>query len=236
MNLNTGVITDVIASNLNIAAPVAAFLVAWLVYGILGKRFLGANDDFWPRIRRWLLPKIDALGQASGLYATGQMGTHERVGIVPKDIDVVEQYLETMGYHRNPLAAYKTSPQGWKSNGSWARRYGYIRGTGDVLRAMGRNSRRLPVDPRWLMGTLGRFLQGLGDVLALRQVHVTLFVQDRDDGQVVHVYGHDEPNSLNPLTALAHYQATTWNAAKGVRKARDDFQNNAVPLRTSGDR
>lgn len=231
MNLNTDIVTDVIASNLEVAAPVAALLVAWLLYGVLGKRFLGADDDFWPRIRTFILPRLDALGRKSGLYAEGHVGPSERVGIVPLDLDAFEQNLETIGYHRNPLAALKRSPQGWQSDGSWARRYGYVRGVGDFLQSF--QSSRVPIDPRWLAGMLGRFLQGLGDILAMRQVHLTLFVEDSDDGPVVHVYAHEEANSLNPLTALAHYKAHGFHQAKGVRMATEDLEDAGVPLRTA---
>jgi hypothetical protein len=137
-----------------------------------------------------------------------------------------------MGYGRNPLAAYKTSARGNKSDGSWARRYGYVRGAGDLFRSLGVNSSRVPVDPRWLAGMLGRFFQGLGDILATRQVHVTVYVERLDDDGIarIHCYVHDEPNSLNPLTALSHYQASTWKAAKGVQAFQDDCSAHGVPL------
>lgn len=228
-----GPIVDVIGSNLNITAPVAAFLVAWLLYGVLGKRFLGADDDFWPHVRGFLLPRLDALGRSAGLYAEGSVGPSEKVGIVPMDLDAVELDLETIGYHRNPLASYKTNPQGWKSDGSWARRYGYIRGTGDVLRRFEKSASWVPVDPRFLAGMVGRFLQGLGDILATRQVHLTLFVEDRGPNeQVVHVYAHEEANSLNPLTSLAHYTAHGFHQRKGVRMATDDLEDAGIPVRT----
>lgn len=242
MNIDLTTITDLIASNKELAAPAAALLVAWLLYGVLGKRMLGADDDFWPRIRRWLLPRLDSLAdRTSGLYAEGRSHPREYAGFFSvrrshlddedDPIDPVERDLETAGYTRNPLAAYKTSPNGIQSSGSWARRYGYIRGTGDILRYFSVNATRLPVDPRFLAGMLGRFLQGLGDILALRQVHVTLYVEEAGDDVVrVHAYVHDEPNSLNPLVALNHYHAVSQKAKKGVQSFQDDLSGTGIPF------
>lgn len=235
-------ITDVIASNLEIAAPLAAILCAWFLYGVLGKRFLGADDDFWPIVRGWLLPKLDAVARSTnGLYAEARSGKSEFCGYYiqrleevrsgDQAIDPFERTLEQMGYSRNPLAAFKRSPEGWRSAGSWARRYGYIRGTGDIIRALS-NPSNSPFDIRWLGDAVGRFLQGLGDILALRQVHVTLYAEELPDAQIVrvHIYAHDEPNSLNPLTALAHYRANGHRPRKGVQQFLDDADRNGVHI------
>lgn len=221
--MNVEVITDLIANNLQIAAPVAALLVSWLLYGVLGKRVLGADDDYWPAIRNRLLPLLDRLGATSGLYAKQQQSQREFVGIVAMDEEAFEYELEDAGFYRNPLAAVKRSPSGWKSDGSWARRYGRIRGLGEFLRSI-----QIPV--AGLSGRmLGRFLAATGDVFARRQLHVTIYTEEREDGTRIHLYAHDEPNSLNLLTAWRHYVGKSWSAKKGVRKMCDVLEEREVP-------
>ena len=41
----------------------------------------------------------------------------------------------------------------------------------------------------------------------------------------LHLYAHDGPNSLNPLTAWRHYVGEARSAKKGVRKMRDYHEN-----------
>jgi hypothetical protein len=221
--MNVEVITDLIANNLQIAAPAAALLVSWLLYGILGKRFLGADDDFWPALRNRLLPVLDRLGATSGLYVKHQQSQREFVGIVAMDEEAFERELEDAGFYRNPLAAVKRSPSGWKSDGSWARRYGRIRGLGELLRSV-------DVPVAGLIGSmLGRFLAATGDVFARRQLHITIYTEEREGGTRIHLFAHDEPNSLNPLTAWRHYVGKAWSAKKGVRKARDVLEEQEIP-------
>lgn len=215
--IDTTLVTDWIANNLAIAAPVAAWLGSWVLYGVLGKQFLGADDDYWPRLRRTIWPVLHRLGMRSRLYAEARQADAEFVGTVAISEEEIERTLEAAGYTRNPLAALKTSPQGLESDGSWARRYGRIRGLGNWLR-------QLPIP------LLGRMLQAAGDITALRQVHITIYTVTRDGREYVHVYAHDEPNSLNPLTALAHYKATSWSAERGVDKARDDLRAQGVDI------
>lgn len=208
-------VTDLIANNLEIAAPVVAFVVSWVLYGALGKRFLGADDDYWPMLRNRILPILDRIGATSGLYAKGQVIEAEFVGVVKMPEDDLERELEAAGFYRNPLSAVKRSPNGWHSDGSWARRYGRVRWLGDVLHSV-------DVPVAGLLGTmLGRFLQSAGDIFARRQTDVTLFTQTRDDEPWIWVFSHDEPNSLNPLTAWRHYLAKSWNAERGVEEVRD---------------
>jgi len=222
------VVTDLIADNLKIAAPLAALLVSWLLYGVLGKRVLGADDDYWPRIRNRLLPVLDRLGATSGLYAEHQQSEREFVGIVAMDEEAFERELEDAGFHRNPLAAVKRSPSGWKSDGSWARRYGRIRGLGEVLR-----SADVPV--AGLIGQmLGRFLAATGDVFARRQLHITIYTEEREGGTQLHLYAHSEPNSLNPLTAWRHYVGKGWSAEKGVQDAREVLRNRDISFSAPG--
>jgi hypothetical protein len=216
--------TRLLANNLQIAAPVVALAVSWVLYGVLGKRFLGADDDYWPWLRSIILPIVHRLGMTSGLYATYQQHESEFVGIVAMGEEAFEEELEAAGYYRNPLAALKRSPHGWKSDGSWARRYGRIRWLGEVLRSID-----VPIAGR--IGTiLGRFLQAAGDVGARRQVHVTIYTQTQaDTGETrIWLYAHDEPNSLNPLTAWKHYVGIGQSHEQGIRKVREMLDRRGI--------
>lgn len=237
--LTTTQITDLIAAHIAIAAPVAALLVSWLLYGVLGKRLLGADDDFWPALRNRLLPLLHRLGMQSGLYAKAQQTDREFVGIVEMSEEAFERELTGADFYRNPLAAIKRSPQGWHSDGSWARRYGALRVFGDLIRSLGE---QLRADnylshnlPGWLAEMLGRFCQATGDVFARRQLHVTIYTQVRDGETRLWLYAHDEPNSLNPLTAWRHYRAKSWSAAKGVRKMRAVLEQRGITYTTGSD-
>lgn len=218
--------TRLIANNLQIAAPLVALTVSWVLYGVLGKQYLGADDDYWPMLRNRVLPVLDRIGATSGLYAKGRVSEAEFVGVVKMTEDEFERELEAAGFYRNPLSAVKRSPNGWHSDGSWARRYGRIRWLGDVLRAV-----QLPIVG--LFGTmLGRFLQSAGDIFARRQTDVTLFTQTRDGEPWIWVFAHDEPNSLNPFTAWRHYLAKSWNAERGVNEVRGVLEERDVAFDT----
>lgn len=215
-----------IATNEQTAAAGVALLGAVMLYGVLGDRFLGADDDFWTPFRRHVWPRLHSLGAKRGLYAEGTSTWAELAGTAyVDDLDTFERHLERMGYARNPLAAYKRAPVGWTSDGSWAKRYGY----GTPL-----SKRLVAFAPRWyapgagyLTTVLGRLLGGLDDVLARRQRHLTLYARptaDQVDADVaIHVFAHDEPNSLNPLTAWRHYRpGGAWDADAGVSGFLDD--------------
>jgi hypothetical protein len=215
-----------IASNQSLAAPLVALLVAWVLYGVLGKRVLGADDDFWPAIRRRLLPRLDALARRYGLYAETEALEREYVGYISAtSVDDVERALEDMGYRRNPLASYKTNARGWHSDGSWAKREAALRPLGDRIRGTaGQAPFMLRGGP--LSDALGRFFQSLGEILASRQDHVTLFAQrpPGSDGVTVHVYAHREANSLNPVMAYKHYQGSSVDVQAGVHAVRSDLE------------
>jgi len=222
--LDTTLITDWIADNLQITAPIAALLVSWALYGVLGQQYLGADDDYWPALRRRLLPLLDAIGATSGLYAETQQSPSEFAGVVD-DLgeEQLERELEAAGFHRNPLAALKTSPQGWESDGSWARRYGRIRWLGDALRDV-----QLPIAGP-VARMFGRFIQASGEIFAKRQTHVTIYT--REDG--IWLYAHAEPNSLNPLTAWQHYLGRGISHSEGVDRVRRALDNRGVQYTTA---
>lgn len=226
-------VIDVIASNERIAAAVVAGLAAILLYGILGRRFLGADARFWTSLRRWALPRLDAFGSKTGLYAEGSSNWNEYAGtLYAPSLAEVERHLEGLGYLRNPLAAYKTAPDGRQSVGSWAKRFGYIDGTGRTLKALGDAPDLIP-GTGFVERLLGNLLIGISDILALRQRHPTLYVRDWGSGVAVDVFVHDEPNSINPITAFQHYRLSAqdpdghggvWDADAGVQGFRDDVQ------------
>ena len=150
------------------------------------------------------------------------------------DLDEFEESLEAAGFYRNPLASYKTSPQDWQSDGSWARRYGSLRKLGEAVRthadALKADPFRTLTLPGWFMSMIGRFVQSLGDVVAARQLHVTVF--EPVEGQL-YLYGHDEPNSLNPFTAWRHFRAKSWNPQRGVRKMQQELVDMDVEYDTT---
>lgn len=224
---------EFVAQNERIAAAVAAALAAFILYGVAGKRLLGADARFWLTLRRWALPKLDAIGSDAGLYAEGVSTIEEYVGTMyVDDLEDAERALDDMGYLRNPPAALKRSPDGRVSNGSWARRYGHIDGAGRILHELADAPDLVP-GTGWVERILGNLLVGVSDILALRQRHVTLFVRRWTDSKVaVDVFVHDEPNSINPLTAWKHYRrgqqsegdlGGVWDAQEGVQGFRDDI-------------
>lgn len=224
-------IADVVASNERIAAPVVALLVAWVLYGVLGKRFLGADDDFWPALRRRVIPLLAKAIGSSDLYVRTDSVIEEYAGQVKVDsLDTFEEHLEAMGYHRNPLASLKTYEDGdvtWQQDGSWAKRHGRVRLYGDWLR---RSAAAWPIPgPGWLAGMLGRFTQALGDILATKQTDLALYVEDpdqpatMDDVVIVHIFAHTEANALNPLTAWRHFRAKGKDPQAGVQHFQRDL-------------
>jgi len=207
------------AAHPKISSGVVAISASWLLYGVLGKRYLGADDDYWPKIRNKLLPILDKIGQQYGFSAETASHTEELVGVVELPEDELELDLAGAGYLRNPLAALKESPQGWKSDGSWAKRTGKMRVLGDQLRRA--EDFHIPV----LDSYVSRFLQATGDIFALHMIHITIFARQQEDGSwKIWVYAHWEYNNLNPFTAFMHYTAVGQSAEKGVKLVKKDFE------------
>jgi len=210
----------------NLIAPWVALVAAWVLYGVLGKGVLGADDDLWNQVRRRTLPVLDRIATAlPGGYAERRSSMRERVGVVHADLDEVERLLMSQDYTRNPLASLKTNPKGWTEDGSWARRYRGPRWFGTRVRRWANDRGRAA----WPVGVVGRLAQAVGDVVALRQVHVTLF-RDRGDPSKTWLYAHTEPNALNPLVAWRHYRAAGVDVHRGVGAVRRDLRRAGLDL------
>lgn len=211
------------AAHPKIAAAVVAFASSWVLYGVLGKQYLGADDDYWPVIRNRLIPILDAVGRKHGFYAITESQPAEFVGIVKMPEEELEERLMQVGYFRNPLSSLKRSPMGRKSDGSWARRTGKMRDLGNQLRKA--TSPRIP----FLDSYLARFMQSVGDIFAIYQIHITIYTQNRDGSQEVFIYAHREFNCLNPFVAAMHYTGVGLSAERGVKWVKKDF-NGKIPI------
>lgn len=227
-------IVQLLAAYPEVAAPVVALVSSWVLYGVLGKRYLGADDDYWPAIRKATLPVLDRLAAGTpGLYAEGETRDREVVGHVRMDSDEFDQVLEAAGFERHPLASFKTF-NGHDSRGSWADRYGAVAGG---LLSIGSLFRRVhaaaPVWLRsgtWIGDAFGRFCRASGEIFARRQLHAWYFVTDVDGHTVITVCGHDEYNAVNPLTAFLHLRAVRMDVSKGVGEIRQRLHDQDVAV------
>lgn len=215
---------ELVASNLEIAAPTVALAAVWVLHGLLGDRLLGPDDDWWPRVRRPALRALHRLGKRRDLYAVTTTHKTEVAGRIWTDLDELERRLADAGYLRQPLSSLHETPAGQPEAGSWARPLAPWVPVEVLVRA-------LPA----VGGPLGRVLRSLDDVLALRQRNVVLHVVDTtvDGHEVIVVSGHDEPNPLNPLTAAAHYRGDGFQPAPDA--VRGDLKRVGVDLAPPGD-
>lgn len=88
--------------------------------------FLMDADDDWQeglrgRLYPWLHPKLRAIGKHLGvpMYGIGGVGWTQYVGVANEPEEVIEAELADAGFRRNPIAAYKSLPDGRESEGSW---------------------------------------------------------------------------------------------------------------------
>ena len=214
---------DAVAQDpLTVAAPVAAIVGAVLLYYVVGSRWLGPSADFWSPLRHFLFPLLERVGQRLApdlnLYATGTQGDREYAATVGLSVDELEVVLHDHGFVKNPWAAVKTAPDGRRSASSMA------------LRQVKRPRLRAVLDAVERLPVAGRVVETVEAMLATRQVHFTLYERSAVDGRSpgdralqTDVYAHEEPNSVSPLVALAHYRADTWSASRGVEWARSHF-------------
>lgn len=77
--------------------------------------------DLLTRRRRYWWPKIDRLLSNTGAYATYAIYARERVGIIQKPVQDVEELLRSLGFRREPVAALKirAGRPHRESAGSW---------------------------------------------------------------------------------------------------------------------
>jgi len=175
-----------------------------LLYGVLGRRTLGADDDWWNALRRTLLPWLDEQADSSGLYAAYELDPREFVGTVDLSVDEVEEELEALGFDRNPLAALKYAPDGRPERSSWA-------------------LRDLPA----YFDDLPPLAQAAVAALQEDQLHVMLF--ERPDGRT-DVAVHHEASSINPEQASEHYRGGEYDVQKGNAEFRDVWAETGVEL------
>lgn len=81
--------------------------------------FFNADDDYIESYRAYLYPKLHPFLDAVGLYSIGKTFSNQFVGTVSVSEEVFEKELVDAGFHRNPIACYKSTKDGRKSEGSW---------------------------------------------------------------------------------------------------------------------
>lgn len=88
-----------------------------------------SDDDWIESFRRtWyprLHPHLTSFGDKIGvtLYAKGRVHENQYVLTLPAGEETSEEVLSDLGFERNPIAAYKTHPDGRQSEGSWRLRH-----------------------------------------------------------------------------------------------------------------
>jgi len=91
---------------------------------------MGHKQDWWERLRAWLVPKLGVFTQLlediTGDYYYVESKTHNNqfVGRIDMPEEDFEAELHEMGFERNPLAAWKHLGSGEHEEGSW-RKVGY---------------------------------------------------------------------------------------------------------------
>lgn len=75
---------------------------------------MGHNHDYWEGWRGWLIPKLGAVAQliedvtGGHYYVRGETHNNQFVGRIPMSEEEFEKELHDLGFHRNPLSAWKT--------------------------------------------------------------------------------------------------------------------------------
>jgi hypothetical protein len=92
------------------------------------KFLFDADDDWQEGFRRYWYPRIHAALDSAGdrlgipLYAVGTTDYNQYVGTVSIDEEVLEEELIALKFERNPIACFKSLPDGRESEGSWVLR------------------------------------------------------------------------------------------------------------------
>lgn len=108
-------------------APVVAGAFLLLTFYRARTSARGPAADFWERLRSTVIPTLDALGRRLDVgYAAYTMGEREYAGTLRAGPEQAEQVLFEAGFRRNPLAAFKTLPDGREEVGSWSYRDGLL--------------------------------------------------------------------------------------------------------------
>jgi len=87
---------------------------------------VGHRQDYWERIRRFILPKVGVFFAAledfigDEYYHVSEQRRNQFVGRIEMDEESFEKILDDWGYERNPLAWLKTRAKtGEVEEGSW---------------------------------------------------------------------------------------------------------------------
>ena len=83
-------------------------------------RFLLDSDDDWQEgLRANLYPLLHPYLKPFGGYAVGETRPNQYVGMFDEDEESIEGGLVDLGFRRNPIACFKSLPNGRASEGSW---------------------------------------------------------------------------------------------------------------------
>lgn len=195
---------DLITAHEGMLTAAVAGGAAVLLYGVLGRRWLGADDTFWNALRRTLLPWLDTQLDGSVQYASYELDSAEFVGTVDLSLAEVNRKLDDLGADRMPIAAFKYAPGGRPEAASWAFR--------DLPDAF---------------DSLPPAAQVAVAMLQKEQLHVILF--ERPDGRA-DIAVHHEANAINPETASEHYRGDEYDIEKGNDEFVEIWRETGVPL------
>ncbi|UBF19989.1 hypothetical protein HRTV-22_gp34 [Halorubrum virus HRTV-22] len=83
-------------------------------------RFLLDSDDDWQEgLRAWLYPRLHPFLTPFGGYGVGETRLNQYVGAFSEGEESIELELVDAGFRRNPIACFKSLPDGRESEGSW---------------------------------------------------------------------------------------------------------------------
>lgn len=83
-------------------------------------RFLLDSDDDWQEgLRANLYPLLHPYLKLFGGYAVGETRLNQYVGKFDEDEESIEVEMVDAGFRRNPIACFKSLPDGRASEGSW---------------------------------------------------------------------------------------------------------------------
>lgn len=92
---------------------------------MLPRFLLDADDDWQEGFRGYWFPRIHHILEGFGdligvpLYAVGTTGFDQYVAKLDEVEEAIEEEFVDMGFRRNPVACFKSLPDGRDSEGSW---------------------------------------------------------------------------------------------------------------------